>query len=139
MAAARQVPSCGKELVRNPDAQHEPLAEWRLDERRPLAHFGGTAIMRSSDVEPGTPRVVEYNDSGTGTINISGGGTVSATGAASGATDRQVWIRRTEWEGTMTGVGMTFGSPFGYKGMAIGGLCGFFWSRRRWSDGDDTD
>jgi endogenous inhibitor of DNA gyrase (YacG/DUF329 family) len=129
-------PSCGKPLVRNvePGPEALQLAEWRLDERRPLAHFGGTAIMRSTDVEPGTPRVVEHRG---GSVHVSSGGSVGTTGVASGATDRQVWIRRTEWEAAMTGIGMGMGSPFGSKGVVIGGAAGFVWSRFRWSDGDE--
>jgi hypothetical protein len=123
-------PSCGTEVVRNPDAETPKLAEWRYDGRQPLAQFGGTAIMRSTDVPSGTPRVVH------GSAHLSASGTLSAGGEVVPATvsAQQVWIRRTEWEAALTGVGLGIGSLGGKLGAVVGGGAAFIWSRYRWSD-----
>ncbi len=115
-------PSCGKALVRNPQCPEAPqLEKWRLP--RPLMHLGGTAIMRSTDMPPGSGRVIE------GSAHLSASGTLSAGGSV----EREVGIRRTEWEASLTSFGMAAGAVVsGKPGAIIGGVAAYGVARWRW-------
>ena len=144
-------PSCGKPLVRNPDNTATPqLADWRVNPA--MMHFGGTAIVRSTDVPPGTPRVSHPAD--LGTLRTGGTATTSLTlttpqsapAPTQGPTpiaspqprpDRQIWIRRTEFDAAITGLGVGIGALGGHVGMVVGGLAAYGWARWRWTEDDD--
>jgi endogenous inhibitor of DNA gyrase (YacG/DUF329 family) len=154
-------PSCGKDVVRNPQAEAPSLTEWRVE--RPLLQLGGTAIMRAGDM-PGGAADVHYGrshisgggkvaTSGTATRygrgHISGGGTIVYDDSASGIVTvsgsgieshsvlpERVDVSRATWDITCTGFGAGIGlAVMGQAGMVIGGVAAYMWGRRRWLKG----
>jgi hypothetical protein len=78
--------------------------------------------------------VVKISDS----VSVSGGGTATATGFATHAASRsihaEVGLSRTQWDVSCTSFGALLGTPFGEKGMVIGGAAAYLWGRHRWRD-----
>jgi hypothetical protein len=117
-------PSCGHRVVRNPEAEVESLQTWRVE--RPLFRVGGTAFVRATD-PPSDGGETVYNDSGSGTLTISGGGSILPD---------EVRVNRTAFEIGAAGFGAFIGSEvMGHTGAAIGGVAAFMWGRRYWSKG----
>lgn len=149
-----ECPNCGKALVRNPHPQVEQMAEWRIDPTRtPLVQFGGTAIMRSTDVPPGTPRLFHTTGGAAtypadlGTLSAVGSASASLTlttpnqptpipSAASAPIKQGGWVRKTEFEAAMMTAGGFVGGVIGdgkTAAIGLGGAIGWAWARRSWN------
>jgi hypothetical protein len=100
-----------------------------VDQALPLRPVGADLAIQYGIVELKTRRLKSASES----VSMSGGGDARVSGRASHPEpfDRA----RVQWEMTCVGFCMTLGSLVsGAKGATLGGVIGYVWSRRHWSD-----